>query len=36
MIVENPKGTHVCNDEGNYVIIKNYNSYDVNDTYLID
>jgi len=35
-IVDDSKENCVCNDEGNYVIIKGYNCDDVSDTYLLD
>ena len=35
VIVDDLEEKHVCNDEGNYVIVKRYNFDDENDTYLL-
>ena len=36
MIVNDSKEKHVCNDEGNYIITKEFSFDDVNDTFLLD
>ena len=36
MILDYLKEKHVCNDEGNCIIIESYTFHDVNETFLID